>query len=61
MGKEEVTAFLSHLARDRHVSDSTQNQALADLIFLYWDVLKRSFEGLNAVERLVVGHTFPSS
>ena len=51
MGKEEVTAFLSHLARDRHVSASTQNQALAALIFLYREVLKSPFEGLTEVER----------
>lgn len=29
MGVPEVTAFLSHLAVDRQVSSSTQNQALA--------------------------------
>ena len=29
MGADEVTAFLSHLARDRRVAASTQNQAVA--------------------------------
>jgi hypothetical protein len=33
MGAPEVTAFLNHLATERHVSASTQNQALAALIF----------------------------
>ena len=28
LGKEEIEAFLSHLAVDRHVAPSTQNQAL---------------------------------
>ena len=35
----EVTAFLTHLAVDRHVAASTQNQALAALLFLYDAVL----------------------
>lgn len=39
MGADEVTAFLSHLASRRKVSASTQNQALAGLLFLYRDVL----------------------
>lgn len=34
-----VRAFLSHLARDRHVSASTQNQAMAALLYLYREVL----------------------
>ena len=39
MGAREVTAFLSHLASERHVSPSTQNQAKAALLFLYAKVL----------------------
>src|SRR5712691_2878334 len=39
MGADEVTGFLSALARDRQVSASTQNQALAALLFLYGGVL----------------------
>lgn len=39
MGGEEVNAFLSWLATDRHVSASTQNQALGALLFLYRHVL----------------------
>jgi len=35
LGDEAVEHFLSHLARDRHVSAATQNQALAALLFLY--------------------------
>ena len=34
-----VSAFLSHLALKRHVSASTQNQAMAALLFLYRDVI----------------------
>jgi hypothetical protein len=33
MGATEITAFLSHLAVDRGVSASTQNQAKAALLF----------------------------
>lgn len=39
MGAREVTAFLSHLAVERGVSASTQNQARAALLFLYKRVL----------------------
>lgn len=39
MGAGEVEAFLSSLATQRNVSASTQNQALAALLFLYRDVL----------------------
>ena len=40
LGGPEVTAFLTHLAVERHVSASTQNQALSALLFLYRDVLQ---------------------
>jgi len=39
MGAAELEAFLSHLAVERSVSASTQNQALAALLFLYREVL----------------------
>ena len=39
MGAVEVTAFLTALATERHVASSTQNQALAALLFLYKEVL----------------------
>ena len=40
MGGLEVEAFLTHLAVDRDASASTQNQALAALLFLYQKVLE---------------------
>lgn len=40
LGQAEVTQFLSSLAVERHVSASTQNQALSALVFLYRDVLE---------------------
>lgn len=41
MGEVEISAFLTHLAADRNVSASTQNQALSALLFLYRAVLER--------------------
>lgn len=40
MGKPEIEQFLTALAVKRHVAASTQNQALAALLFLYKDVLE---------------------
>jgi integron integrase len=51
MAEGEVTQFLTHLARDRHVAPSTQNQALSALLFLYKDVLKQDIGWLENVER----------
>jgi integrase len=45
MGAGEVSAFLSSLATTRRVSASTQNQALAALLFLYAVVLERKLPG----------------
>jgi len=39
MGEREIEAFLSHLAVDKNVASSTQNQALCALVFLYKNVL----------------------
>lgn len=39
LGADEVGTFLEHLATERKVSASTQNQALNALVFLYRDVL----------------------
>jgi len=44
MGSEEVNALLTHLAVGLDVSASTQNQALAALLFLYRDLLERDLE-----------------
>ncbi len=40
MGAAEIEAFLTYLAKDKHVSASTQNQALNALLFLYRNVLQ---------------------
>jgi integron integrase len=51
MGEAEVSAFLTHLARDGDVAASTQNQALSALLFLYKAVLKQEIGWLDNVER----------
>jgi site-specific recombinase XerD len=41
MGEPEVSAFLSHLAVNRKISASTQNQALSAIMFCirtYWSI-----------------------
>ena len=49
MGGAEVEAFLTHLAVERHVSASTQNQAFSALLFLYRNVLNQDLGALEAV------------
>ena len=44
MGKPEIERFLSHLAMNRDVSASTQNQALNAILFLYRKVLMTPIE-----------------
>ena len=51
MGATEVAAFLSSLAVDGRVSASTQNQALAALLFLYGEVLNRPLGDIANVMR----------
>ncbi|NJD61123.1 MAG: integron integrase [Deltaproteobacteria bacterium] len=51
MGKDEVERFLSHLAVDRNVASSTQNQAFSALLFLYRDVLGIRLDWLDGVVR----------
>ena len=50
-GEKEVSAFLTHLAVDKHVSASTQNQALSAILFLYKRVLEIELEWLDNVVR----------
>ena len=59
MGQPEINAFLTHLAVQENVSASTQNQALAALLFLYRHVLAREMAGLEGVVRARRGLTMP--
>lgn len=51
MAEPEINAFLTHLAVKENVSTSTQNQALAALLFLYRHVLGREIGVLSQVIR----------
>lgn len=48
LGNAEVSHFLTHLAVERNVASSTQNQALSALLFLYRHVLEEDFGWLTA-------------
>jgi integron integrase len=51
MGGHEMEQFLNHLAVEKHVAASTQNQALSALVFLYREVLRKDFEWMDNLER----------
>ncbi len=51
MGEKEINAFLTDLAVQGRVSASTQNQALAALLFLYRHVLDKSLPAPESVLR----------
>lgn len=51
MGAPEVEAFLTWLAVDRKVAASTQNQALAAILFLYRDALEFDLPWLSNLVR----------
>ncbi len=51
MGGAEISAFLNHLAVDRRVSASTQNQALSAIVFLYRHVLRGELPSLDELVR----------
>ena len=51
LGHDEIVAFLSHLATDRGVSASTQNQAAGAILFLYREVLGVEVETPRAIVR----------
>jgi site-specific recombinase XerD len=49
MGTPEVEAFLTHLAVERNVAASTQNQTLSAILFLYNNVLNQELGKLDAI------------
>ncbi|NOT32282.1 MAG: hypothetical protein HOP15_17690 [Planctomycetes bacterium] len=51
LGRAEVVSFLSDLPTRARVSASTQNQALAALLFLYQAVLEQYLPWLNGLVR----------
>ncbi len=59
MGAAEVEAFLTHLAVDRNVSASTQNQAKSALLYLYKEVLGVELPWLDNVTQAKVPQRLP--
>jgi site-specific recombinase XerD len=51
LGAEDISRFLTHLAIQRNVAASTQNQALAALLFLYRHVLHIELPRLENIAR----------
>lgn len=51
LGEPEVTAFLNELATEQKVAASTQNQAMAAIVFLYRDVLGAELAWLDNLVR----------
>ena len=49
--EQDISAFLSHLAVAGNVAASTQNQALAAILFLYEKVLKKPLDRIEDVVR----------
>ena len=60
LGPPEIEALLSHLANEQHVSASTQNQALAALLFLYTHVLSLPLQRLGDFTRAKRPHRVPN-
>jgi integron integrase len=52
MAEREISEFLTHLAVEKNVSASTQNQAFAALLFLYQQVLERKLDFIDDVQRV---------
>ena len=59
MGESEIAQFLTHLASDKHVSASTQNQALQAILFLYNHVLGQPVGIVGGVQRARSGRRLP--
>jgi integron integrase len=49
MGRDEIECYLTHLAINKKVAPSTQNQAYSALMFLYKNVLKIEIEDVDAM------------
>lgn len=59
IGAEQVRRFLEHLAVDRQVAASSQNQAFSALLYFCRHVLGKELEGLGDVARAKRGRRLP--
>jgi integron integrase len=60
MGPDEIQAFITHLATQRNVSASTQNQALSAIMFLYRHVLQKEIALPSDTIRAEKSKTIPT-
>jgi integron integrase len=60
MGAEEVKSFIAHLATQRAVSASTQNQALSAVLFLYRHVIQKEIALPSVTIRAEKSKTLPT-
>lgn len=49
MGRDEIEAYLNHLANKAHVASSTQNQAMHSILFMYRDLLGMEIHGIESM------------
>jgi len=59
LGEADVKRYLSHLAMERRVAASTQNQAFNALLFLFREVLVQPLDGLQDTVRARRGARLP--
>jgi len=59
MGAEEIRDFVTHLAVDRGVAAATQNQALAAVLFLFNQVLRKQVGYVDEIVRAKVPRKLP--
>lgn len=52
LGKEEIQKFINYLAIERHVSSSTQNQALQGILYLYKNILNKDPGWINDLKHI---------
>lgn len=60
MGIPEIQAFLTHLAVEKNVAASTQNQALSAILFLYRHVLHQDIQFPTDIIRAEKSKTLPT-
>ena len=52
IGAEEIKQFINYLAVEKHVSSSTQNQALQGVLYLYKNVLQIDIGWVEDIKRV---------
>ncbi len=51
LGKAEIQKFLNYLTTERHVSASTQSQALQGILYLYKNILKKDVGWIDEIKK----------